>query len=772
MKRILTIFLLLGIWLHGYTQVEICNDAFDNDNDGLIDLNDPDCECPETVPSGLIPNPSFEGMLCCPTFEAQFECSEDWIQASAATSDYFHTCGTFTYPNWLPTTYQTPTPLPDGEGWVGFRDGNTNRPNYKEYVGAKLNATMEVGKVYKLDFYLGFTNNTDFRGIDLTFYGHTSEDVLPFGQGNTVIGCPLNTPGWVQIEQQYFEGLNEWIQVQVEFEPTQPFNTFVLGPGCEIHDDWVNQPYYFVDRLALAEINEFDVPFEEITGNNCDPLITLKAPSGDIVQYTYQWYKDGIALVGEEDETLEIEVNEAAEGTYVVVFGVGSSCFYSEDYILELTERETFLKEEICQGEVFEIAGQQLTESVSTSFTFFSSVGCDSIVYVDLTVHEPQIIDIHETICQGDIYEIEGDILTQSGVYTYILESFAGCDSTIFVSLTVNESSDIVISPNICQGESYVIDGNQLTTTDTYFYNYLKKNGCDSTVTVQLTVYDVYQNNITIDICEGEFYQIQNDQLSETGVYDYTMSSIDGCDSLVSIDLVVNASSSFIDEDIICAGEVFHYLDQEFSSAGVYEVITENSVGCDSVILLSLDVISQSGSITLPEDINISLGDSVIISPTFVSSELINLEWFVDSNVPVRQEGNTVILTPVVSTELTLSGEDQYGCSDEDMINIRVKRDIGIYAPNIFSPNGDSNNDNWKIVANKAISKLISLNVYDRWGNKVYSITDLENPNEYAGWDGMINGNPASQGVYVFHVVYLAKDGKEELKTGDITLLR
>ena len=74
---------------------EICDNGIDDDGDGFIDLNDDECDCtgfggdPIT---GLIPNPSFEDMDCCPTWHSQLNCATTWTQASSATSDYYNTC--------------------------------------------------------------------------------------------------------------------------------------------------------------------------------------------------------------------------------------------------------------------------------------------------------------------------------------------------------------------------------------------------------------------------------------------------------------------------------------------------------------------------------------------------------------------------------------------------------------------------------------------------------------------------------------------------------
>lgn len=103
--------------IYGSTQAtdEICNNAIDDDNDGLIDLNDPDCDCELIRPVSRIPNPSFEDFDCCPDNKSQLDCATSWIQASNPTTDFIHTCGWMGWQEFPP-----PMPFPDGDGIVGL----------------------------------------------------------------------------------------------------------------------------------------------------------------------------------------------------------------------------------------------------------------------------------------------------------------------------------------------------------------------------------------------------------------------------------------------------------------------------------------------------------------------------------------------------------------------------------------------------------------------------------------------------------------------------
>ena len=172
--------------------VEICDNAIDDDGDGKIDLNDSDCACPIDLPTSLIPNPSFEDQTSCPDNENQLEKAIPWEQASAATTDYMHLCG-FTKHFFFP---RVPLPFPDGEGGIGFRNGKPGSPNFKESTGSCLTEPMVAGTLYSLNLWVGFNSPSTSPEFEIVVFGADGcdEGVLPYGNGNSNIGCPLNVP--------------------------------------------------------------------------------------------------------------------------------------------------------------------------------------------------------------------------------------------------------------------------------------------------------------------------------------------------------------------------------------------------------------------------------------------------------------------------------------------------------------------------------------------------------------------------------------------------
>ena len=91
-------------------------------------------------------------------------------------------------------------------------------------------------------------------------------------------------------------------------------------------------------------------------------------------------------------------------------------------------------------------------------------------------------------ICAPDVYNFNGRILSLSGEYSDTLVTANGCDSVVSLSLTVNQPSASTISQSICAPNSYSFNGQSLTSSGTYFDTLTNAVGCDSVVTLNLSV--------------------------------------------------------------------------------------------------------------------------------------------------------------------------------------------------------------------------------------------------------------------------------------------
>jgi gliding motility-associated-like protein len=126
--------------------------------------------------------------------------------------------------------------------------------------------------------------------------------------------------------------------------------------------------------------------------------------------------------------------------------------------------------------------------------------------------------------------------------------------------------------------------------------------------------------------------------------------------------------------------------------------------------------------------------------------------------------------SPVVTTTYYLHQKDFKFDETIDSVTVFVKANCDtasddIYIPNIFSPNGDLNNDVLYVRSHNI--KTMDFNIYNRWGEKVFETKDINK-----GWDGRFNGGACNEGVFVWYLNATLKDDKTITKKGNVTLIR
>jgi len=426
--------------------VEICDNAIDDDLDGLVDLNDPDCDCPVLEPVSLIPNPSFEEADCCPNSRSQLNCASGWIQASEPTTDLIHDCGWQGWDDYLP-----PRPFPDGEAIMGFRNGrpafmeeSVPQPSWKEYAGACLLNPLIADNRYRFEFDLGFANAANSPPINVTFYGSTDCDNLPFGIGEVELGCPTNGPGWQRLGSVNVQGGsgNRWVKTGIEVTPPVDIMAIAIGPDCQDRPSQIPL-YYFFDNLLLADFESFQFKISG-TAHPCSVAFTLQLPERD--NLNYQWYLEGVALLGEVTPMLS---HMYGFGNYVCRVEDPDGCRVTPAYYHELLPIEEDVTVTICAEEVFPFGARDLSSSGSYVDTFKSIDYCDSIVTLDLRV----LVDLADTISGkifvGEAFEVAGRRLRTLGNHTIAISSFIGCDSLVLVDIEhYNVYFPTAFSPN------------------------------------------------------------------------------------------------------------------------------------------------------------------------------------------------------------------------------------------------------------------------------------------------------------------------------------
>jgi hypothetical protein len=98
-----------------------------------------------------------------------------------------------------------------------------------------------------------------------------------------------------------------------------------------------------------------------------------------------------------------------------------------------------------------------------------------------------------ETACST--FTLNGQTYNQSGTYTQTIPNTAGCDSTITLNLTINQASTNTINASAC--DSFILNAQTYYSTGVYSQSLLNTQGCDSTITLNLSVNQTASVTIT-----------------------------------------------------------------------------------------------------------------------------------------------------------------------------------------------------------------------------------------------------------------------------------
>jgi gliding motility-associated-like protein len=318
--------------------------------------------------------------------------------------------------------------------------------------------------------------------------------------------------------------------------------------------------------------------------------------------------------------------------------------------------------------------------------------------------------------CRGGSIKIAGKTYDKNILDTLLLRNQFGCDSLLFLTVSSVFPSEKTIEKTICKGDAYKFNNQTLTVAGKYEAKYTNKFGCDSTVTLELTIKDTVTENIEKSICEGESYSFFNKNLTKSGIYTEKTALPSGCDNKVVLTLKVNPKP----------------------------IIQSNN----------------------EQIVDMNWGDTLKLN---ACGEGIKYEW-TPQNILTCANCDTPSVFAKENAIVKAKIFNQTGCFSECNFNVQVKRNAlrlkSFDIPNIFSPNNDGNNDFFEIKSTKI--KLKSFEIYNRWGNLIFKDT-----NENAKWDGYVNGKMMLPDVYVYLIRFIRLETQqEETIFGDVTLVR
>ena len=335
----------------------------------------------------------------------------------------------------------------------------------------------------------------------------------------------------------------------------------------------------FYECLNLSSlISSATVP--PTIGNEAFPypnICTVTVPCGSLAAYTASTCYWGVYFPQRITAGFPFELNASANDSTLgtVVITTGESCAEGVlTAILELCYRFVAWND----GNTTNPRTITLTQDTTLTANF------ERAVYTQ---------EIHHAICEGSVYTENGFNVSEAGTYTQNLQTIDGCDSVVTLTLSVNPVESTTLSAAICEGTSYTENGFNVSEAGTYTQNLQTIDGCDSIVTLTLTVNPVESMTLSAAICEGTSYTENGFNVSEAGTYTQNLQTINGCDSIVTLNLTINPTYNITIDASINEGETYEENGFSESEAGTYVHTLQSEFGCDSVITLNLTVNSS-----------------------------------------------------------------------------------------------------------------------------------------------------------------------------------
>jgi len=335
-----------------------------------------------------------------------------------------------------------------------------------------------------------------------------------------------------------------------------------------VHDSITNYAAIYFDYnlpvVTNTAITRIVYPdnFVEIFTSVCDSMIS---PSGN-----YTWTSSGLYF-----DTIP-GAGTVIDSVYVVNLNIGNS--YGS------------LNAVSCDS-LFSPSGLHTWYSSGIySDTLINVAGCDSVVAVYLTIYHPSYANLIISECQSYQSPSGNYTWTSSGSYYDTIPNISGCDSIMTIDLTITTPS--VSSVNISACNNYLSpSGNYFWGTSGVYTDTISNIfGCDSIMTINLDVQLSSTAFISIMECDNYTSPSGNYIWTSSGMYSDTLPNTFGCDSIITVDLTISNNSTAS----LYITECFNYIspsgNYSWNSSGIYYDTIPNNLGCDSVMTINLTI--------------------------------------------------------------------------------------------------------------------------------------------------------------------------------------
>jgi gliding motility-associated-like protein len=174
----------------------------------------------------------------------------------------------------------------------------------------------------------------------------------------------------------------------------------------------------------------------------------------------------------------------------------------------------------------------------------------------------------------------------------------------------------------------------------------------------------------------------------------------------------------------------------------------------------------------VPRDTAINRLTSVQLAPVVTGGTAMSYLWQPAPPLSCASCPAPVVFSLPYTTTFSLLAQNEAFCTDTAVAIVRSHSQAGIYVPTAFTPNGDGRNDVLYVMAGAEVARIKSFSVFNRWGQRVFTVQNVEANTPLHGWRGTVGGEKAPPETYVYYVEVEQGDGKRKAAKGTVVLIR
>lgn len=610
------------------------------------------------------------------------------------------------------------TQNPIGNPWNYIWSNNTNH-GYT-YAPGTYSYCYESVNIHPTDNPYWDNSNAELPAhrsyiIDSSNLANMTKIYKPLQNFNTLTGCPLNGSWHIQIQDLQEEDNGYLVEWELAIDPSLLQQTPPAITSRNLIGPWVNRTS--------------DSTF------NITPPTTL--PNDTTARYT-------------------VIVQDSIGCEFDTSFNVH---FFANPHVILF---DTICQTDIPVAYVPLLPPHPTAADTVISIRLSSIHGCDSLVEYHLHINPDDSTSVEQYVCSSQLpYTWNGQVFTAPGTMSTTLTNRNGCDSIVTMTLRLYDNDTTRLDSSICANLLPLTwNGHTFTAAGTASLTLANINGCDSIVFMTLHIADTSNSSVLIEITENElpYTFLGTSFSSDTANAIFNLENANGCDSIVTFSLVVHRNSIQNVDTTICDYELpFFWNDLMLSFDTTLSVTLHDQFGADSVVTLNLTVIATDISISSQTTDFCETNTAVLEVTTTMENYVWSYNNETSQHITVHSPGNY----SVTGTQGECSAQASY----------RIEScTYNIFLPNTITPGrGDGLNDFFSIpeaYMPQIADQNFEILIYNRWGELVFL-----SRNKHFKWDGTVNGVIYRDITYNYVIRYSNIFGKQDFIKGSLLVL-